>query len=183
MEEKIVKEKNLDDYIKIAKTDIFVYIIMLILISLILLFISYKVNWFYLMIFCIAFPFTIINRILTYRNLKNIKNYLIENSLLDKIGKIVFWNEKNYFLTDNYIITSEYNVTRLYKYDDILKISKRKNTVLNLKNSYYEEYLIITFKDKEQIELLVYTTALVDEEFKDITEFLLNKNKNILFSK
>ena len=93
---KLVKENNINDYIKIAKTDIYVYIIILILISLILLFISYKVNWYYLMIFCIAFPFTIINRILTYRNLKNIKNYLIENSLLDKIGKIVFWNEKNF---------------------------------------------------------------------------------------
>lgn len=178
-----MKNKTIDEYVNIAKTDIIVYFIMLILISLILLFISYKINWFYLMIFCIAFPFPIINRVLTYRNLKNIKNYLIKNSLLDKIGKIVFWNEKNYFLTDNYIITSEYNVTRLYKYDDILKISKSNNTVLNSKNSYYEEYLIITFKDKEQIELLVYTTALVDEEFKDITEFLLNKNKNIILSK
>lgn len=183
MKEKLLKEKNLDDYIKIAKTDIYVFIIMLILISLILLFISFKVNWFYLMIFCIAFPFIVINKILTYRNLKNIKNYLIENSLLDKIGKIVFWNEKNYFLTDKYIITSEYNVTRHYKYDDILKISKRKNTVLNSKHSYFEEYLIITFKDKEQIELLICTIALVDENFKDITEFLLNKNKNITFSK
>lgn len=178
-----MKNKTVDEYVNIAKTDILVYIIMLTLITFILLFISYKVNWFYLMIFCIAFPFTIINKILTYRNLKNIKKYLTENSLLDKIGKIFFWNEKNYFLTDKYIITSEYNITSLYKYDDILKISKRKNTVLNSKHSYYEEYLIITFKDKEQIELLVYTTALVDEEFKDITEFLLNKNKNIIFSK
>ena len=178
-----MKNKTVDEYVNIAKTDILVYIIMLTLITFILLFISYKVNWFYLMIFCIAFPFTIINKILTYRNLKNIKKYLTENSLLDKIGKIFFWNEKNYFLTDNYIITSEYNITSLYKYDNILKISKRKNTVLNSKHSYYEEYLIITFKDKEQIELLVYTTALVDEEFKDITEFLLNKNKNIIFSK
>ena len=108
---------------------------------------------------------------------------MIENSLLDKIGKISFWNEKNYFMTDNYIITSEYNVTRIYKYDDIEKISKRKNTVINSKHSYYEEYLTITFKDKEQIEILIYTTALVDEEFKDITDFLLNKNKNIIFSK
>ena len=178
-----MKNKTINEYVNIAKTDIIVYIIMLTLISLILLFISYKVNWFYLMIFCIAFPFTIINRILTYRNLKNIKNYLIKNSLLYKIGKIIFWNEKNYFLTDNYIITSEYNVTRLYKYDDIEKISKRKNTVINSKHSYYEEYLTITFKDKEQIEILIYTTALVDEEFKDITDFLLNKNKNIIFSK
>ena len=93
-----MKNKTIDEYVNIAKTDIIVYFIMLILISLILLFISYKINWFYLMIFCIAFPFTIINRVLTYRNLKNIKNYLIKNSLLDKIGKIVFWNEKKLFL-------------------------------------------------------------------------------------
>lgn len=183
MKEKLGKEKNFYDYIKIAKTDIIVYIIMLTLITLILLFISFKVNWFYLMIFCIAFPFTIINRVLTYYNLKNIKNYLIENDLMNTIGKIIFWNKKNYFLTDNYIITSEYNITRHYKYDDILKITKRKNTVLRSKHSYYKEYLIITFKNKDQFELLIYTTALVDEEVKDITKFLLSKNKNIMFSK
>lgn len=178
-----MKKKTIDEYIEIAKTDIILYIIVLLILSLILLYISFRVNWYYLMIFSIVFSFSIINKIIVYHTLRNIKDYLIKNDLLDKIGEIIFWNEKNYLLTDNYIIISEYNIISYFEYDDILEITKRNDTVLNSRCSHFDEYLVITFKDGQQIEVLMYSTALVSEEVKDITEFLLNKNNKIKFYK
>ena len=49
-------------------------------------------------------PFRVLERINAYSNIKLIKAYLVNNNLIDKIGTIDFWNEKNYFLTKDYLL-------------------------------------------------------------------------------
>ena len=98
------KELKIDDYISIAKSDINTYIIVAVIIFGVLLFIGYKVDFYYILFFDLIMVFRIIERISTYNNLKLIKKYLIDNNLVNQIGKIDFWNERNYFLTSNYLI-------------------------------------------------------------------------------
>ena len=70
----------------------------------ILLFIGYKVDFYYILFLGLIMPFRVLERINAYSNIKLIKAYLVNNNLIDKIGTIDFWNEKNYFLTTNYLI-------------------------------------------------------------------------------
>ena len=43
----------------------------------------------------------------------------------------------------------------------------------------YSEYLHIILKNTNEVVVLIYSFGLVDEEIKDITEYLLIKNKSI----
>lgn len=65
-----------------------------------------------------------------------------------------------------------------FKYSDIQKIYKKTHLRIG-KNSKYEEYLTIITNDNE-FEILIYTTILVEEEYKDISKYLLKKNPNII---
>ena len=47
------------------------------------------------------------------------------------------------------------------------------------KKSKYEEFLTIVTNNNEY-EILIYTTIMVEEEYKDISEYLLDKNPNII---
>ena len=58
--------------------------------------------------------------------LKQIKKYLTDNNLLDKIGNIDYWNERYYFLTDNYMIIKQGKEIYSFKYSEIEKIYKVK---------------------------------------------------------
>ena len=101
------KKLTIDEYIDIGKYDIFVYIIITIILFIILLYIGYKNNFYYILLLDIIMIIRIIERIDTYHTLKEIKAYLIKNNLLDKIGNIDYWNERYYFLTDNYMIIKQ----------------------------------------------------------------------------
>ena len=164
-------------YLEIAKTDIYVYSLITIILSLVLLCIG-KTYYFFFDLILILMT---IGRIITYYNLKSIKLYLIENSLLDKIGKIDYWNEKNYFLTENYVIIKKRRKVFSFKYSDIKRLFKNNKVSIG-RHSGYQQYLHIITSDNE-FEILVHSTKLVDEEFKDITDYLINKNPNIKLDK
>lgn len=78
--------------------------IVTVILFLVLLYIDYKYNFYYYLLFDLIMVVRIVERIDTYHTLKKIKIYLIDHNLLNKIGDIDYWNERYYFLTDNYMI-------------------------------------------------------------------------------
>ncbi len=99
--------------------------------------------------------------------------------MFNEIGKIEYWNEKNYFLTENYVIIIADKKVKIFRYEDIASITK-ENDVRNGRYSSLEEYLVITLLNDEQYRILSYTTVLTNEKYKDISDFLLNKNSYII---
>lgn len=112
-------------------------------------------------------------------NLNKIDKYLKDNDLVNKIGKIEYWNEKNYFLTENYVIIFVDKKVIIFSYSDIASISK-KNDVKLKSYSRLDEYLAIMLLNDEQYRILLYITVLTNRKYKDISDFLLNKNNNII---
>ena len=107
-----------------------------------------------------------------------IKKYLIDKDLVNKIEKIDFWNEKNYFLTSNYLIIVQHKSVYAIKYSDISKIYVE--TILNINRpGSYEEYLHI-FSSNNEFKILTFSTKLVGEELMNIKDYLLNKNDKII---
>lgn len=175
------KEINLDDYISITKSDINTYIIATVIIFVVLLFIGYKVDFYYILFFDLIMILRVIERISTFNNLKLIKKYLNDNNLVNEIGKIDFWNERNYFLTSNYLIIVQHKSVYAIKYSDISKIYFESILSINKPGSY-EEYLHI-FSSNNEFKILTYSTKLVGEELMNIKDYLLNKNNKIIVEK
>ena len=174
------KDMSIDDYINISKTDIYLYIFISIVLCLILLYISYRVNWYYLLLFDSLFLISILRKIITYRNLKRIKEYLINNNLINKIGKIDFWNEKNYFLTEKYMIIIENNIVDSFEYSSIISIQKEVNYNFRTTGSYFPDYLYINLKGNKQYKILIFANYIVVDNFCELQSYILNKNKNII---
>jgi len=171
-------KKSIDEYIKIAKGDVDIHLFVAIILFLILIYVSYKCDCYYFLFIELFQLIRLISRVDGYFNIKKIKEYLIENNLIDKIGDIDFWNEKDYILSDKYMIIKRYKKVYAFKYSDIEKIYK-KTCFTSGRYSQYEEYLTIVTNDNE-FEILIYTSVLVEEEYKDISEYLLKKNPNII---
>ena len=72
------KDLKIDDYKSIAKSDINTYIVMTIVIFGILLFIGYKVDFYYILFLGLIMPYRVLERINAYANIKLIKAYLIK---------------------------------------------------------------------------------------------------------
>lgn len=176
------KIKTIDEYVTIAKYDIIVWIFVTILLTIGLLIYSYKQDFYDYLFFLMIPIFFSFSKILTYINVKMIKNYLIKNNLIQKIGKIYFWNDKNYFLTDNYMIILNKIKIVHFEYDDITEIYKI-NEITGRHSIGMDEYLNIKLKNNNVYKVLISSTKLVDETTKDITEFLLKKNPNINIKK
>jgi hypothetical protein len=168
------KKLSIDEYIEISKGDIYVYIIITIILFLILLYISYKKDSYYILLFELVMLIQSIERIETYYTLKKIKTYLFENNLIDKIGNIDYWNERYYFLTENYMIIKRKKSIYSFKYSEIVNIFKEKK----LENRRIYEYLHIITNNNE-FRVLIYSSVLVDEDYKDISNYLINKNPNL----
>ena len=172
------KDLKIEDYILIAKSDIKTYIIATFILFLILLFIGYKVDFYYILFFDLILVIRVLERISTYNNLKLIKSYLIEHNVINKIDKIDFWNERNYFLTSNHLIIVKNRNVYLVNYNEIHKIYIE--TILRLsKNGGYQEYLHVLTSSNE-FTIMTYSTYLVGEELIDIKSYLLKKNDKII---
>lgn len=172
------KKLTIDEYIDIGKSDILVYIIVTIILLSISLYLNIKYNFYFDMIFIGLFmTLRITGRIDTLFTLKNIKSYLVEHNLLDKIGNINYWNEKYYFLTDNYMIIKQNKIIYSFEYSEIEKIYKESYFKMG-KSSYSQEYLHIVTNNND-FKVLISSTALVGEEFKDISNYLIEKNQNL----
>lgn len=173
------KCKNLYDYIEMAKYDIILYLVLFLIIAGIVVFYYYKTKiWFYFFIPLVLF-IVFLSKITTYINLLSIRKYLLNNNLIEKIGNIIYWNYRNYFLTDNYFIIKDAKSVDCFSYKDILEIYKEKKVVLKSKYSSLSEYLYIKLKNGNQYKILIDTTKFLNEDYKDITPILLEKNSNI----
>ena len=170
--------KTIDDYIAIAKSDIYVYIVVTILVFIGLLYIIITTNCYIYLLFNMVMLIFTADKIYVYFKLNKIKKYLIQNNLIDKIGTIEYWNEMNYFLTNNYMIISYKNKIYCLKYSDISTIYK-ETRFNNGEFDSIEKYLHLVLNDGEEIEILIWSSALRTEEFKDISDYLLSKNPNI----
>lgn len=120
----------------------------------------------------------IVERIDTLLTLKKIKSYLVENNLLDKIGNIDYWNDRYYFLTDNYMIIKQNKIIDAFKYSEIERIYKESYVELS-KHSYSQEHLHIVVNNNN-FKILISTTVLVGEDFRDISDYLIEKNPKII---
>ncbi len=176
------KKLTLDEYIDIGKSDIIVYICVTFILLTIFLYVGIKYNVYYYLFFVglIVIGRTS-ERIETFMTLKQIKKYLTINNLLDKIGNIDYWNERYYFLTDNYMIIKQGKEIYSFKYYEIEKIYKENNLAIN-KHSKSDDYLHIIVGNNNFI-ILIYSTVLVGEDFKDISDYLIKKNPNIVIGK
>lgn len=170
---------NLDSYIKANNIDILIYCLYLLIITIILLFVCYKTHCYFILLIDIFALNSLISRIYVKFNLNKIQKYLMDNNLYNKIGKIEYWNEKNYFLTENYVIMLANKKVKVFSYSDIVSISKEKDIKIK-RYSRLDEYLVITLLNEEQYKILSYTTVLTNEKYKDISDFLLSKNSNII---
>lgn len=176
------KKLTLDEYIDIGKSDIIVYICVTFILLTIFLYVGIKYNVYYYLFFVgLIIIGRTSERIETFMTLKQIKKYLTINNLLDKIGNIDYWNERYYFLTDNYMIIKQGKEIYSFEYSEIEKIYKESNLVLN-KYSKSQEYLHIVVGNNNFI-ILIYSTVLVGEDFKDISDYLIKKNPNIVIGK
>lgn len=179
MNKKEKKKLNIDEYIDIGKGDIFVYMIVTIILLVISLYIGIKYNFYYHIIFIVLLMGgRTAERIDTLCTLKKIKSYLIDNNLLSKIGNIDYWNERYYFLTDNYMIIKYNKIVYSFKYSEIIRIYKENNTKIGRRHSNSQEYLHIVTNDND-FKVLIASTILVGEDFKDISDYLIEKNQNI----
>ena len=178
MKKKEKKKLTIDEYIEIGKGDISVYIIVTIILLSISLYIGIKYNVYYHMIFIgILMVGRIAERIDTLLTLKKIKIYLVNNNLLDKIGNIDYWNDRYYFLTDNYMIIKQKKEIYSFEYSEIERIYKESYVELS-KHSYSQEHLHIIVNDND-FKILISTTVLVGEDYRDISDYLLEKNPKI----
>lgn len=175
-----MKDNNsLNTYIKASSIDILIYVFLVIVVTMVLLFICYKTHCYYILLIDIFILNSLISRVEVKYNLNKIDEYLKDNDLVNKIGKIEYWNEKNYFLTENYVIIFVDKKVRVFSYSDIASISKENDVKLK-RYSRLDEYLVITLLNDEQYRILSYTSVLANEKYKDISDFLLNKNSNII---
>lgn len=178
MKKKEKKKLTIDEYIDIGKGDIIVYIIVTVILCTISLYIGIKYNVYILLLLVAIITIgRTVERIDTLITLKKMKSYLIENDLLDKIGNIDYWNERYYFLTDNYMIIKNDKIIYSFKYSEIIGIYKENNTKIG-RHSNSQEYLHIVTNDND-FKILIASTILVGEDFKDISDYLLEKNPNI----
>lgn len=177
-----MNKKTIDNYIEESKTDIYVSILAAAILFFLLLTISFKLEHYYILIILILPVLGIFTKIEIYKRIIRVKEYLINNNLLEKIGKIDYWNNKNYFLTENYMIFITTKTVDIFSYKDIKEIKKEINyNKINAKNpSLPEDYLYITLKDNKKYRIVIHRGGyLINEDVKDITNYLLNKNKSI----
>ena len=179
MKKKEKKKLTIDEYIDIGKGDITVYVFVTIILLAISLWFGIKYNFYFHLLFIgLIMIGRVSERIDTLFTLKKIKRYLVDNNVLDKIGNIDYWNDRYYFLTDNYMIIKQKKEIFSFKYSEIERIFKESYFELS-KHSYSQEHLHIIVNDND-FKILISTTVLVGEDFRDISDYLIKKNPNII---
>ena len=175
-----MKENSIfEKYIKENRNDIIVYFIVFLVVTLILFIIGKITNFYYIMLLDIFLMNSFLSRIGTKYNLKRIEKYVYSNNLHNKIGKIEYWNEHNYFLTEKYIILVEKKKVIIIDYNDIEYLYYKNDIHLNQFNSYIDRELYIVLKNKKEYKFLIDSTLLTNEKTKDIGLYLKSKNDKI----
>ena len=102
------QNKCFDDYLKMSKHDSILYLAVLIIIIIIFFISMYilynKMDAYMYGILILMLIEPTFSKIFAYTNNLIINRYLINHGLKFKLGNIIYWNKRNYFLTDNYMI-------------------------------------------------------------------------------
>ena len=170
-------DKSIDEYITEAKIDVVIYFMVFLIIFLVGLYFSYRWGEYIFIIFLGGWLlFSLLGRVQVLYHVSKTKKYLISNHLLDKIGKIIFWDNDSYFLTDYYFIIFYRFRVHIFSYDDILSI--QKEVCYRRHNS--NDHLYIALKNQETFHVLIDSYNMTISDNKDISKFLLSKNPSIL---
>ncbi len=171
--------KKIEHLVQQVKNDIYFYVFLCILFALLGFVLKEKgIIFFGLLLFYILF---LLGKLKCYKNIKKIQTYCKNNHLLEIEDEILYWNEESYILTEKYMIIKEKKIEH-FSYDEILKIAK-KSKINWGRHTSWDEYLYIKTKENKIYTILVNASLLVNENFKDISDILLDKNKNICFCK
>lgn len=165
-----LNKKKIKEFITIAKYDIIVYFIIFVISILAISFISIKTDTYIYLLFILCPLMFLLGKITSYINIKKIEQYISKNNLYNNMGEIKFWNEEYYILSDNYVIIKNKNITH-FEYNKIKNIEKMKK----INKGSYDIYLKIILHNDEEYKILINTTGLVNEKYKDISEFMLEK--------
>lgn len=165
-----LNKKKIKEFIAIAKYDIIVYFIILVISILVISFIVIKTDTYIYLSFILCPLLFFISKIISYINIKKIEQYISKNDLYNNMGEIKFWNEEYYILSDKYVIIKNKNITH-FEYNKIKNIKKIKK----VRKGSYNVYLKIMLHNDEEYKILIDTTSLVNEKYKDISEFILEK--------
>ncbi len=172
-----MNKKDLKYHLKESKDDYVVFGWFSLIITIILLFVCfyYKKEYGLIMI-SIILLYIEIEKINKFSYLKSIYNYLNNNNLLNKIGKVMYYDGE-YIVSEKYIIYKNKEIQLLnlsdidcmFKYDEI-KTSKGcfNGTVI------YRTNVKLIFKNNKEVSIVF---KYLDDD--SIIDYILEKNKNI----
>lgn len=180
MAKKKVK-KTLDEYMHIAKWDVYLYVFLTVVFSGVgFIGLLLKDSLIPLIFFLAIYVFIgIFFKVKTYFNMKIIISYIDEHNLKDKLGEIEYWNENSFFLTENYMIIKQKKKVYCFKYKDIVKIFYEDRMRIGRESSH-SRFLHVVVDGLEEFVFLIQSTSITYQETKDIGEYLLKKNNNII---
>lgn len=183
------KEKSIDDYICIEIWYRLFGWIVYFIIFLVVLYGAFQLD---IQLWIFAIFMMVLIMLLVFRDMKiiyhkkKIKDYLVANKLITKIGKILYWYchedcssyDHDYVLTDNYIIVLNKKEIVSFQYEDIVSI-KMKESYQHCTNYLHQKNeLYVLLQDGRKITIVVYDGDSV-ARIKDISTILLDKNKKI----
>ena len=175
-----MKNKTIDDYLTESKYDLILYVIItvILIIANIIIYAFFTAGAFMILMFLSIFHFSnTLGKMNTYTNIIKIKKFIETKNL--SIGKIIFWNELDYFLTDKYMIIIRHKIVDYFNYDEIEEIYKETKVRKSGRNIHIYELLHIILIDERDYSILTWDLNLNNQEIKDITDFLLKKNPKI----
>lgn len=175
-------------FIDKTRKKVYIFCIATFFLVLLMLYIGNKLDNYALLSLVIVMFILSVNVVKKYHKLKKIDNYLIENKLVDKIGNIVFTDEKSYFFAENYLIVCLDKRILCFKYSKIKKIYKEYWNKFNINAArfcnYLELYLHFILQDNTEFKILTDTSTSIffhtDENYQRIVQYLLKKNSNII---
>lgn len=180
MAKKKVK-KTLDEYMHIAKWDVYLYVFLTVVFSGVgFIGLLLKDSLIPLIFLLAIYVFVgIFWKVKTYFNIKAIISYIDEHNLKDKLGEIEYWNENSFFLTENYMIIKQKKKVYCFNYKDIVKIFYEDRMRIGRESSH-SRFLHVVVDGLEEFVFLIQSTSITYQETKDIGEYLLKKNNNII---
>lgn len=177
-----------NEFISKARKNVYIFCIATFFLVLLMLYIGNKFDNYALLILVIVMLILSVNVVKKYHKLKKIDNYLMENKLVDKIGHIIFTDEKSYFFAENYLIVCLDKRILCFKYSKIEKIYKEYWNKFNINAArscnYLELYLHFILQDNTEFKILADTSTSIffhiDENYEKIVQYLLRKNSKII---
>lgn len=180
------KKIGFEKYISVVKKNTYICFIVVIITFFILLCISLKFEYYLLLILNALMIYILFKKGGIYYSVKRIKNYLIKNNLINKIGNIEMAIENLYFFTEYYMIVSSKISILCFKYSEIEKIYMEYLNKIDISMRDYnrvESYLCFVLQNGVEFKILIETANFLfntNKNYCDIRNYLLNKKPNII---